>query len=432
MKEGISVKRLIIHMIFFCFIITACQMSQKDMQQATYNQEDKLTLNEYLYEKTNYKLFINKEKSLELYEPPNNCYIGAYILSNPDLNFEIDNFEEITKKSHGIYLRNLKLGKPFPIEWVLECTAKMKTPFIIVQPPSIDYPYQDFLLEETARAFGEYYIPIFVEFYPDPQQYGNSKEYKEFFNKARNIFNKYAPNVAFVWSVNYKNIKDSMPYYPGDDFVDWVAINLYDMLDVENKDDVIDNKDIFNEIDFFYFLFQDKKPIMISQLGISHYSKQNHGYYVDEAAKKIEDFYKKIKIYYPQIKTVNYMDFDNIEVAPEEMGYDNFKITAHKNLLESYISVVNNEYFTDSLDTQNHGQKAHYWFVSYYPIYKKDNEFFISDKVLEYEWNIKNLNLEEIDSIKINDSTYYLLSKLARDNGFNIIINDKDKIIKVN
>ena len=69
MKEGISVKRLIIHMIFFCFIITACQMSQKDMQQATYNQEDKLTLNEYLYEKTNYKLFINKEKSLELYEP---------------------------------------------------------------------------------------------------------------------------------------------------------------------------------------------------------------------------------------------------------------------------------------------------------------------------------------------------------------------------
>ena len=44
----------------------------------------------------------------------------------------------------------------------------------------------------------------------------------------------------------------------------------------------------------------------------------------------------------------------------------------------------------------------------------------------------KNLNLEEIDSIKINDSTYYLLSKLARDNGFNIIINDKDKIIKVN
>ena len=87
------------------------------------------------------------------------------------------------RKSHGIYLRNLKLGKPFPIEWVLECTAKMKTPFIIVQPPSIDYPYQDFLLEETARAFGEYYIPIFVEFYPDPQQYGNSKNIRSFLIK---------------------------------------------------------------------------------------------------------------------------------------------------------------------------------------------------------------------------------------------------------
>ena len=98
MKEGISVKRLIIHMIFFCFILTACQMSKSNIQQATYSQEEELPLSEDLFEKSDYKLFILKNKSLSLYEPVNQCYIGAYILSNADLNFDIEIFEDKTQK----------------------------------------------------------------------------------------------------------------------------------------------------------------------------------------------------------------------------------------------------------------------------------------------------------------------------------------------
>ncbi|HOQ16706.1 MAG TPA: hypothetical protein PLL17_08420 [Defluviitaleaceae bacterium] len=425
-------KRLIIHMIFFCFILTACQMSKSNIQQATYSQEEELPLSEDLFEKSDYKLFILKNKSLSLYEPVNQCYIGAYILSNADLNFDIEIFEDKTQKSHGIYLRNLKLGKAFPIDWVLECTAKMKTPLVILHPPSIHYPYQEYLLEETAKAFGEYYIPMFVEWYPDPQQYGNAKEYKDFFMKAREIFKEYAPNVAFVWGVNHTNVKDSMLYYPGDDAVDWVAVHVYDMIEDKNLAELdSSNEKIFQDIEFFYFLFQDKKPIMISQLAISHYSKHNHAYYVDEAAQKIKDFYTRVKSYYPAIKAVNYMDFDNIEAAPEGEGYDNFKITAHRNLSEAYALAVKTDYFTDSLDTQHIGQKENYWFVSYYPLYKKGEEFYISEKVIRYEWNTQIFNLKKEEGVIIDGSLYYSLNNLVKDNGLNIIINDREKIIKV-
>ena len=43
-------KRLIIHMIFFAYNYCLSNVT-KGYAEATYNQEDKLTLNEYLYEK---------------------------------------------------------------------------------------------------------------------------------------------------------------------------------------------------------------------------------------------------------------------------------------------------------------------------------------------------------------------------------------------
>lgn len=429
MKEGISVKLITFHMIiFFCLISVGCSLSKNENDDIIINEEKEVSATQAIIEETDYKLFRIKPRELSLYEPKEGCYSGAYILSNSDIHFDINIFEEITETSHGVYLRNMKLGTVFPIDWVLECTSKMKTPHIILQAPTEDLPFQEFLLEETAKEFGHYFIPMFVQFYPNPQQYGTPQDYKDFFIKARKVFKEFAPNVAFIWSVNSENVKDSFLYYPGNEMVDWIGINVYELIYIN---DVKNNKDIFEDIDFIYYLFQDKKPMMISQLGISHYSKRDHGYYIDEAANKIISFYNTIKDKYPQIKGINYMDFNNIDIAPNGIGHDNFKVTSQSKLTEYYKNALKNDYFIDFLDIQSGSSIEEQLIASYYPIYKQNDKLYVSEKVIKYEWSDLFFIINEDNKIVINGNNYYSLDSLKQDNNFIVNIDSVNNIVKV-
>lgn len=430
MKEGICMKSKLFHMIIFlCFFLMGCTGSEKSNDNIiTGTEEKEVSAAQAIIEKTDYKLYRNISRQLGLYEPKEGCYLGAYILSNSDINFDIETFEKITETSHGIYLRNMKLGAIFPIDWILECTSRMKTPYIILQPPSEDFPYQDYLLEETAKEFGYYFIPMFVQFYPNPHQYDNPQEYKEFFIKARNIFKEYAPNVAFVWSVNLENCEDSLIYYPGDEAVDWVGIDVYDFIYVNNEKN---HQNLFEDIDFIYYSFQGKKPMMISQLGISHYSNKDHGYYIDEAVNKITAFYNTIRKQYPQIKGINYMDFNNIEVAPNDMGQDNFKITSQEQLTEAYKNALKYDYFIDSLDIQSTSSIEKQWIVSYYPIYKQNDKLYISEKVIKYEWDDLGIKVNKEKPIWVNQEAYYLLENLIQGTNLNMYLDLENNKINI-
>lgn len=429
MKEGICVKSKLFHMIIFvCLLLTSCNASEKSKAPIASEEEKEVSAAQAIIEKTEYKLYRNISRPLSLYEPKEGCYLGAYILSNSEINFDIETFEKITETSHGIYLRNMKLGAIFPIDWVLECTSRMKTPYIILQPPSEDFPYQDYLLEETAKEFGYYFIPMFVQFYPNLHQYDNPQEYKDFFIKARNIFKEYAPNVAFIWSVNLENCEDSLIYYPGDEAVDWVGIDVYDLIYTNNEKN---DQNLFEDIDFVYYSFQGKKPMMISQLGISHYSNKDHGYYIDEAANKISAFYNTIRNQYPQIKGINYMDFNNIEAAPNDMGQDNFKITSQEQLTEAYKNALKYTYFIDSLDIQSSSSVEEQWIVSFYPIYKQNDKIYVSEKVIKYEWEDLGIMNQEEKPIWVNDDAYYSLENIIQNSSLNMQIDFESNKIKI-
>ncbi|NLK96661.1 glycosyl hydrolase [Defluviitalea saccharophila] len=422
-------KSKLFHMIIFvCLLLTSCNASEKSKAPIASEEEKEVSAAQAIIEKTEYKLYRNISRPLSLYEPKEGCYLGAYILSNSDINFDIETFEKITETSHGIYLRNMKLGAIFPIDWVLECTSRMKTPYIILQPPSEDFPYQDYLLEETAKEFGYYFIPMFVQFYPNPHQYDNPQAYKDFFIKARNIFKEYAPNVAFIWSVNLENCEDSLIYYPGDEAVDWVGIDVYDLIYTNNEKN---DQNLFEDIDFVYYSFQGKKPMMISQLGISHYSNKDHGYYIDEAANKISAFYNTIRNQYPQIKGINYMDFNNIEAAPNDMGQDNFKITSQEQLTEAYKNALKYTYFIDSLDIQSSSSVEEQWIVSFYPIYKQNDKIYVSEKVIKYEWEDLGIMNQEEKPIWVNDDAYYSLENIIQNSSLNMQIDFESNKIKI-
>ncbi len=361
---------------------------------------------------TPYDVYVtDKNYKLSLYEPQKGAYLGAYVLSNKKINFDIEYFETLANKKHGVYIYNMKLGEAFPFDWILSCIATMKTPYIIVHPPNDYMPFQSNLLDDAAKEFGELYVPIFVQFYPNPQfKNYDSQEYINFFKKARESFKEYASNVSFVWSADEENVYNCLNYYPGDEYTDWVGLNIYET--IQDKENTY-KRDIFKEIDYFYYLFQKSKPMMISQLGISHYTSKDHTYYIKEAGAELVSVYDKIREEYPRIKAINYMDFNNIDLSPEGTVRDNFSITDDEDVLENYKKAIENNYFLSEVSIRDSGSVNSELMRSPFKAYKKNNELYISYKTVFYDCNFKNTDLLKPFEVVMDDKVYYALSDIA-------------------
>lgn len=114
-------------------------------------------------------------------------------------------------------------------------------------------------------------------------------------------------NVAFVWSPNALSIPDvagNQPpnYYPGDEFVDWVAQDVY-----HAPWDTLDRK-FFQRMDSFYREFSVKrgKPYMLAELGME--SRADGSSSVKGAAflKRVLRWYEE----HPRAKALVYWNWD--------------------------------------------------------------------------------------------------------------------------
>lgn len=370
-----------------------------------------------LLEETDMSLYlVQNNYKPSLYEPSDGCYIGAYVLGNNTLNYDMMEFEKAVNKRHSTYIYNLTMGNQFPKDWVLECIANMKTPLIVVHPKD-SMILDENLLYDIAKSFGELSVPMFVEFYPNPEKYNIfPKEYKDFFLKAKEIFKEYSPNSAFVWSVNLNNVYDSGIYYPGDNAVDWVGLSIYQPI---YRNSIKSDTDIWSGIDFFYNTYQNSKPIMITELGISHYSNTDHTYYIKDSQNKINEFYNKIKNNYPRIKAVNYMDFESNE---------NYKITDNSSISKTYKDAVNDIHFKYSVDTVNTNTKE--FFKSAFPIYRNGEKIYISSRTLDYELDII-IPQDNTEGILYKDIYYYPLDILKNYETYKIEMKDKKIYINI-
>lgn len=372
-------------------------------------------------EENKYNVYINEYNyNLSKYEPDKGCYLGAYILTDTIVNSDINNFEEVAGKEHSMYIYNMKLGEPFPISWVLECYTNGKMPHIIMYPPDGYTPYNKSLIDKCADEFGRLNIPIFLQLYPNPQQYGtDATSYISFYREVKNVFNKKSPNTAFIWSVDSnEEIYDSEIYYPGDAYTDWVGINIYKtMFDKEYEY----SKDIWKNIDYFYYRFQHRKPIMISQLGVSHYSTKNHTYETVKAANSIMEIYNRVQNEYPMIKGIVYMDYSNIDRSPKSAVRDDYSISGEKELIKAYRNAVGHNYFIGSHienDTESGGQ----YFKSPFIGYKINGDIYISAKTITYDLDMSVFG----DMVIINGEEY---RKISIENNLRFSIQDENRKI---
>ncbi len=157
---------------------------------------------------------------------------------------------------------------------------------------------------------------------PDGEAERNAliESFKEAFRHVTTLARQYAPNVAMVYSPNdvsnwYVTVED---FYPGDEYVDWVGLSMYDDLSANATYERADG------VEAYYFrgvydnpivkiknvveAFGDRKPIMVSECGFSY---GGDGLQTEEhAVEQFKKFYSYVNMVYPQVKAVFYFNVD--------------------------------------------------------------------------------------------------------------------------
>ncbi len=182
----------------------------------------------------------------------------------------------------------------------------------------------------------------------DPEQF------KQAFRVTADIIHSKVKNAAMVFSPNMVSSwdRDMMDYYPGDEYVDWIGLSLYLMKYFQGiKDRPADEK--YLEVVFcsgdsaepvlmlkkFIDEFGDRKPIMISESGASHYIRTVNEYDTQWAATRLKMLYKYLPMVYPQIKLIAHFD------TVIEGEINDYSLKDNQTILNLYKELTSDEIF---------------------------------------------------------------------------------------
>lgn len=199
------------------------------------------------------KCIIMGDTCIKIQPPASGLYQGAFapdpIYGNEDriTKASLAAFEKISGADLDIVLKFLDFGSSglyFPAKDAKTVTKKGGVIFIKLEPWNWNNKKsKEFSLENIAAGKADKYLkrfaegakkfgkPIFVSFahemnahwYPWGNQ--ESGTYIKAYRRVHEVISKIAPNITWVWTPDVKNpIQD---YYPGDAYVDWVAIDGY-------------------------------------------------------------------------------------------------------------------------------------------------------------------------------------------------------------
>ncbi len=203
-----------------------------------------------------------------------------------------DSYAELERKTapQDIYITYLTEGDDFPSAFITLCMVKDRLPLIILRPAGYSPEY----INEFASRLAQYNSPILVQI-----DSSLSEKHKQFFRSAADIIHAKAPSAAMVWGISDNNIQKLSLLYPGDSYVDWAALNIFERAD---RDGIItDPYPVFDILSFF----ERSKPVMIN-LSVASYTDDGHKYFTYEASREIERIYS-LPERSSAVKAINYI-----------------------------------------------------------------------------------------------------------------------------
>lgn len=295
------------------------------------------------------------------FEPAQGCYLGAYIELDPLLKKVVidssdnrrklpEEFEEIVGKSHAIYFFYLGYGRPLPMDWVRSLASRGKMVHIALEPNDglaqvKDDTYLRKLAEDMAASGAKIFLRFASEMNGTWTNYSGDPElYKEKWRLLTRVIRERADNVAMVWCP-YTTPRDPIPsYYPGDEWVDWVGVNMYNVT-YFNQDPNMPARHVgpTDMLDYIYRRYAERKPIMIGEYATTHFSALENKPVVDFAIENIRTLYQALRAKYPRVKAINYFNSNNLLLSHRQNN--NYTVTANPRVLAAYRSAIASPHF---------------------------------------------------------------------------------------
>ena len=224
--------------------------------------------------------------------------------------------------------------------------------------------HYDSYIKTTADYLGKLKIPVFLRFAGEMDIKDNCRDHTSYINAFKyisKIMKDKAPNVAMVWSPNDISAKGRTcdKYYPGDEYVDWVGISTYTYRYFQGKknwgsqqdsiDSVFMTGDYANplaKIKPIIDAYGTRKPIMLSETGVGHYSKLEAEDVSDWAAVQLRRLYAYGPMIYPQIKGIYYFNANNDYIT----RYDDCSLYGNHKLNSLYNELVGSGSFLSEIN----------------------------------------------------------------------------------
>ena len=305
------------------------------------------------------------------HEPLYGCYLGAFIDLDSTLKETYkdtigrvrrlpEEFERVTGTTHSTYFFYLGYGRPLPKDWVSMLALQGKIVHIALEPTrGIQYVLDDEYLDQLARDMRETNAQIFLRFGSEMNgawvEYGKDpKVFKEKFRLVAQKIRKVAPNVAMVWCPYATPTNPIESYYPGDDFVDWVGVNMYSVTFFD-QDPKKPARQIHptEMLDYVYNKYSARKPIMIGEYGTTHFSALERKSVPQFAQRNLHALYAALPRKYPRVKCISYFNGNNLEL--EHRMNNNYAVTQEQSVLKAYRQVTEHEYYLKNIPANADG-----------------------------------------------------------------------------
>lgn len=304
-------------------------------------------------------------QGLAKYEPVSGCYLGAFINFDPTLKSpykdiggrthqEFGPFEEKIGKPHASYFFYMGYGSRLPVDWLKKMADAGKFVHIALEPNNgLDMVKNDEYLRSLAKGIRRSGAKVFLRFAsemngPWTKYHNDPAKYREKFRLVYRAMRDLAPNVAMVWCPFQTPIRLIDRYYPGDDAVDWVGVNVYSVTYHDNdKSDPAHNEDPIQLMGYVYKNYAKKKPVMIGEFAATHYSAVEKKQRPDFARDKILRLYKNLPKF-PRVKFVNYFNSNNMQFAKHRLNND-YSVTNNATVLKAYQEAIGSNYFLGTI-----------------------------------------------------------------------------------
>ena len=293
-----------------------------------------------------------KAMALAKYEPTEGCYLGVYIQQDPIAPGNIYAFETTVGKKHACYLTYCGWSGPFPSQWAEYVKAQGASAIQIGFEPSygLDTVTDSAYIRKWAQDAHASRMPVFVRWASEMNLSefiwsGDTAKYVEKWRLLYNIFKEEAPNVVMVWAPNWSPTATIHSYYPGDEYVDWVGVDMYMGLGTGTTD----TRDPRDKIKFVYDNYSaapHNKPIMFPEWAATHaYLNGTTAYNcVDYGIANTNLIYDQLSTQFPKIKLITWFDYDS-----RSINHADFSITDNYSIITNYHRAISDSYYLSSI-----------------------------------------------------------------------------------